>query len=247
MAARDNINVLAAGEKPQHQSYTKAQIDKAMKSNPDVLFLMNPLEQMMGSRLTTHEMNNLVELVVYLALPKDVIYMLFCHCDSVAKHSDPTSHLNMRQVEFEAFHWVNEGITTLADAKQYIKDYNVKQKHIQNAKDVMKLGTAKLSAENEKFLSDWIDCGFRMHAIELAYDTTVMNLSVFNWDYCNAIIKSWHKAGLHTIDEIKAGDIKPESKPVEARPENPYDVSDEMAKYVYELHQYHSKLTSDDD
>ena len=71
-------------------------------------------------------------------------------------------------------------------------------------------------------MSEWQEMGFQPEAVALAYDKTVMNCREFKWPYCNGILKKWHAAGLHTVEEIEAGDRKaqprqPDTVPVSAR------------------------------
>ena len=56
--------------------------------------------------------------------------------------------------------------------------------------------------------------GVAQEAAALAYEKTVVKCREFKWSYCNGILRRWHEAGLHTLDEIEAGDKRP--KPEEA-------------------------------
>ena len=48
--------------------------------------------------------------------------------------------------------------------------------------------------------------GFGPEAVALAYDKTVLKCHELKWAYCNGILKKWNEAGLHTVEEIQAGD-----------------------------------------
>ena len=45
--------------------------------------------------------------------------------------------------------------------------------------------------------------------LALAYERTCLNTGGLNWPYMNKILARWHEAGLHTLQDVKAGDRKP--------------------------------------
>ena len=61
--------------------------------------------------------------------------------------------------------------------------------------------------------------------VSLAHDKTVLKCHELKWPYCNGILKRWHQAGLHTVEEIAAGDRPGDRK--EAPPKR-----DDAWKYV---------------
>ena len=73
--------------------------------------------------------------------------------------------------------------------------------------------------------------GFSPEAVALAYDKTVLKCHELKWPYCNGILKRWHEAGLHTIEEIRAGD-----RPAARGQEQQVRSGDELRKYVQDLH-----------
>ena len=74
--------------------------------------------------------------------------------------------------------------------------------------------------------------GFPPETVEIAYDKTIYKCHELKWPYCNGILKRWHEAGLHTPEEVAAGD----RKPAKAQPGNQTAISnEEMRKYVQNL------------
>ena len=47
--------------------------------------------------------------------------------------------------------------------------------------------------------------------IAMAYERTCLNTGGLNWAYMNKILQRWHSQGLHTAEEIRSGDQKPNS------------------------------------
>ena len=53
--------------------------------------------------------------------------------------------------------------------------------------------------------------GFEEDVISMAYERTCLNTGGLNWAYMNKILQRWHEAGLHTAEEVRTGDRKPDS------------------------------------
>ena len=51
----------------------------------------------------------------------------------------------------------------------------------------------------------------------LAYDKTVLKCHELKWPYCNGILKRWHEAGLHTVEEVEQRD-RPRKAPDQQPP-----------------------------
>jgi DnaD/phage-associated family protein len=68
------------------------------------------------------------------------------------------------------------------------------------------LGDRQPVASEEKYLTAWQEMGFPPETVALAYDKTVLKCHELKWPYCNGILKRWHEAGLHTAEEVQAGD-----------------------------------------
>ena len=77
----------------------------------------------------------------------------------------------------------------------------------------LRLGDRLPVREEEKFLLQWLEWGFSPEAAALAYEKTVLKCHEFKWSYCNGILRRWHEAGLHTVDEIEAGDKRTRQTP----------------------------------
>lgn len=69
--------------------------------------------------------------------------------------------------------------------------------------------------KEKDYISSWVDMGFADEVIRKAYEETVMKKGNLNWPYMNAILQSWHQKGLHTVEQIAAGDSQ---RPRRARP-----------------------------
>lgn len=70
----------------------------------------------------------------------------------------------------------------------------------------LQLGDRPPAPSEEKYILAWQEMGFGPEAVALAYDKTVLKCHELKWAYCNGILKKWNEAGLHTVEEIQAGD-----------------------------------------
>ena len=57
-----------------------------------------------------------------------------------------------------------------------------------------------------RYLRQWLEQGFTPEAVALAYDKTVFHKKELNWRYLNGILRRWHEAGWHTVEEVQQGE-----------------------------------------
>ena len=67
-----------------------------------------------------------------------------------------------------------------------------------------------LTAAEEKYARQWLELGMDDEMLRMAYERTCLNTGGLNWAYMNKIMLRWHEAGLHTAQQIKRGDRKPQ-------------------------------------
>ena len=79
-------------------------------------------------------------------------------------------------------------------------------------KGILQIKGRHLTAAEERYATAWLDMGFNEDAIGVAYERTCLNTGGLNWAYMNKILVRWHEAGLHTVEEIRSGDRKPQPK-----------------------------------
>ena len=215
-----------ADEKPVYQ---REDIMERLENQNNFRALVTEVEKRLGKRLTTPDVGVLLGLNDYLGLPEDVIYQLVCHCtERVARKYGEGRKPTLRQIEKEGYTWARMEIDTQAKAAEYLKKYTEKQASLPRYMQVLGLGDRLPVASEEKYLSAWQEMGFPPETVALAYDKTVLKCHELKWPYCNGILKRWHEAGLHTPEEIEAGD-RPGTV---ARSERKKTASDDAWNYV---------------
>ena len=218
-----------ADERPE---YRQTDITQRLESSGEFRGLVAEVERRLGKKLTTPDVGVLLGLTDYLGLPADVVYLLVCHCVERAKRRwGEGRRPTLRQIEKEGYAWARMGIDTQKAATEYLKKYSERQGALPKYMQALRLGDRLPVASEEKYLTAWQEMGFPPETVALAYDKTVLKCHELKWPYCNGILKRWHEAGLHTVEEVEKGD-----RPAPRREQAEKPGSDELRKYVQDLH-----------
>ena len=194
--------------------YQRGEVAEKLEQSLEFRRLTAEVERRLGKRLTTPDLGVLLGLYDYVGLPADVIYLLVCHCaERLARRFGEGRRPTLRQIEREGYAWARRGIDTQAAAAEYLRDYGRKREAVPAYMRALRLGDRLPVREEEKFLLQWLEWGFSPEAAALAYEKTVLKCHEFKWSYCNGILRRWHEAGLHTVDEIEAGDKRTRQTP----------------------------------
>ena len=145
----------------------------------------------------------------------------------------PGRRPGMKQIEKEGYAWARMGIDTQSAADAYLRAYARRQGALPQYMRALQLGDRHPAPSEEKYLLSWQEMGFPPEAVALAYDKTMLKCHELKWAYCNGILKRWHEAGLHTAEEIQAGDC-PAARRAEGQLSG--DTDREMRRYMQDLH-----------
>jgi len=205
----------AVAEPPgeERPGYTREDVTRQLESDGRFAQLTENVEGLLGKKLNTADLNILLGLYDYLGLPCEVIFLLAGYCtqrlrDKYGEGRRPT----LRQIEREGYAWARMGLMDLESANVYLMKMARSKTQSAQYMQVMGLGQRPPSPTEESYLLRWAEMGFPAESVELAYDKTVLKCRELKWSYMNRILESWHKQGLHTREEIAAGDSFPSSK-----------------------------------
>ena len=200
-----------AEERPE---YSAADVAGKLESSADFRGLTGAVEQRLGKRLTTPDLNILLGLYDYLGLPADVVYLLVCHCaERTERRFGPGRRPGMRQIEKEGYAWARMGIDSHDAASAYLERYARRRKAMPQYMRSLGLPERQPSPSEEKYMAAWQEMGFPPETVALAADKTILRCQELKWPYLNGILKKWHEAGLHTPEEVEAGDRPASRKP----------------------------------
>ena len=210
-------------------SYPGTEVAEKLEQSEEFRRLTAEVERRLGKRLTTPDISVLLGLYDYLGLPADVIYLLVCHCaERLARRAGEGRRPTLRQIEREGYAWARRGIDTQEAAAAYLRTYAEGQRIVPQYMRALQLGDRPPAASEEKYFFQWQEWGFPPEAVALAYDKTVLKCHELKWAYCNGILRRWHEAGLHTLEEIQNRDARPK----EPRPDSGDKGNAWMRKYI---------------
>ena len=195
-----------AGERP---AYTEKDVLGAMDYDRDFRSLYGEVQRLMGRNLNTEELKIILGFVRYLGLAPDVICLLVTYCKSRAKQRKSLRSPSLRTIEKEAYAWAELGIETMEDAAAYIQNQNLRDSQLGQLMKTLQIRDRNLTPGEDKYARKWLEMGFEMDAIAIAYDRTCVNTGGMNWAYMNRILTRWYEAGLMTPEQIEKGDQKP--------------------------------------
>ena len=198
--------VIPVGERP---TYTEKDVLEAMDRSSDFRLLYGEVQRLLGRNLNTEELKILLSFVNYLGLPVEVISVLVSFCRDRARQRGSLRNPSLRTIEKEAYHWAEAGIDTIEAAAAYIQTQNFRASRLSQLMNTLQIRGRSLTQAEERYASAWLELGFEMDAIALAYERTCLNTGGMNWPYMNKILQRWNEAGLKTVAEVQSGDRKP--------------------------------------
>ncbi len=201
--------VIVEGERPE---YSEKDVLDAMDHNGSFRLLYGEVQRLLGRNLNTEELKILLSFVHYLGLPAEVISVLVSYCKDRARQRGSLRNPSLRTIEKEAYRWAEQGIDTLEVAAAYIQTQNARQSQLSRLMETLQIRGRNLTPAEERYATSWLELGFPMETIALAYERTCLNTGGLNWAYMNKILIRWNEAGLKTAEQIRGGDRKSAEK-----------------------------------
>lgn len=201
--------VIVPGERPQ---YSEQDVIQAMDQQASFRHLRGEVQRLLGRSLNTEDLKILLGFVHYLGLPAEVISVLVSFCKDRSRIKGHLRAPSLRAIEKEAYHWAEQGIDTLEAAAAYIQNQNARNSQLHQLMDTLQIRGRNLTAAEERFAAAWMEMGFALEVIALAYERTCLNTGGLNWNYMNKILTRWSEAGFKTLDDIRNGDRKTAGK-----------------------------------
>lgn len=195
-----------SGERP---SYSETDVLSAMDTDKDFRSLYGEIQNQLGRSLNTEEMKIVLGFVRYLGLSPDVVCVLVCYCKDRARQMGSLRNPSLRTIEKEAYHWAERGIDTMEEAAAFIRTQNQRFSQLGKLMQLLQIRGRKLTAGEERYAMKWLEWGFDMEALGMAYERTCLNTGGLNWAYMNKILTRWQENGMLTAAQIRSGDRKP--------------------------------------
>ena len=201
---------LPAEELPE---YGAEYIAARARDSGEFEIIVRETQRIMGRILSSADLKILFGIYDHLGLPVEVIFLLINHCVEQARvRLGPGRLPTMHSVEKEAYAWHNREILTLEQAEEYLVKKNEQKQKLSEVKRLLQISGRNFSATERKYVESWLEMGFDLDALALAYDKTVVKTGGLQWKYMNSILTSWHGKNLHTAEEVERGDSRPLEK-----------------------------------
>lgn len=197
---------LTADELPE---YTAQDIASRSGENSEFKALVDETQRIMGHMLTGADLKILFGIYDFLRLPIEVIFLLINHCvEETREHLGQGKLPSMRTIEKEAYAWYNREILTLERAEEFLLKKRARSGELSDIKRLLQINGRNFSSTERKYVESWMDMGFDLEAIALAYDKTVVKTGNLAWKYMDSILVSWHGKNLHTAEDVTRGDVQ---------------------------------------
>lgn len=194
------------GERP---NYTERDVLSAVDTDKGFRSLYGEVQRLLGRNLNTEELKIILGFVRYLGMDSELVCLLVNYCRARARQRGSLRNPSLRTIEKEAYAWAERGIDSVEEASAFIKMQQSRDSQIGRLKKALQIRDRNLTPGEEKYAKQWLDMGFDMDAVEIAYDRTCLNTGGLNWAYMNKILTRWYEAGLMTAEQIKNSDQKP--------------------------------------
>lgn len=179
-----------------------AEIAEMIQTSESLQTLFRMVEQQFGKPLNHMEQRSLIWLHDYLGFPSDVILTVITYCQSIQKGSIPYA-------ERILIDWWNQGITTLQQAQDTIKE--MEQRHSYQHRIMKLLEMHRNPTQKQQaYMEEWRQKAIPLDLIRYAYEKTVEQTDKLSFPYMQRILDDWTKAGYQTRTDVDANDKPPE-------------------------------------
>ena len=186
--------------------YTIEELKRELQSGSNFASVVEETQRSLGRQLSPDELMRLFGIYDALRLPPEVILQLITHCISESRRSGGGRAPSLRYIEKAAYKWEREGINTFERAEEYIKALEARRSQYGIIMKTLQIKDREFSATEKRYVDGWIDMGFDIEAIAIAYDKTLVKTGKMAWGYMDTIMKSWHGKGIHTSREVMEKD-----------------------------------------
>lgn len=224
---------LPAEELPE---YTAEDIGLRTAESDEFRVVVEETQRILGRMLTGADLKTLFGIYDYLRLPAEIILLLVNHCvEETRRNMGPGKLPSMRTIEKEAYLWHNNELLTLESAEGFLQRKRERTSQMADLRRLLQINGRSFSSSERKYVESWLELGFPLETIALAYDRTIVKTGRLAWSYMNSILQNWHEKKLYTPEAVQAGDGPPSglrrsyAEPKKEEPA-PAESQDELAR-----------------
>lgn len=194
------------------------------ENDSELQFLLSSIADILNRPMTSTDLKTITYIYEYYRLPADVILM-------AAQYSVDRGKNNIKYIEGVCVSWYDKGITSHTMAEEYLKQASRHKSNEFKIRKLFGLGERKLLPSEEKYIESWfLEFGYDIDIIGLAYERTIQNTGKVAFAYTNKILSNWHDKGYRTLEDILANEPSRKKSGSGNSGSNSYDI-DMLDKY----------------
>ena len=172
-------------------------VAKRIREEKEIESLLNEAQYILGRPVSPNENAGMIMMHDNDGLPCEVILMLLTYGTSNQK--------GMRQIEAMGAAWAKEGILTLEQADEKIRELEQSKEAYRKIQSILGLEYRKPSAKEEENYTRWLnEWKFSDEMIKEAYDICVNAKGKYIPNYVNTILMRWNQNGIRTVEQVRA-------------------------------------------
>lgn len=172
-------------------------VAKRISEDKEIEALLNEAQYILGRPVSPNENAGMIMMHDNDGLPCEVILMLLTYGASNQK--------GMRQIETMGAAWAREGILTLEQADEKIRELEESKEAYRKVQSILGLEFRKPSQKEEEIYIRWLnEWKFTDDMIKEAYDICINSKGKYIPNYVNTILQRWNQNGIRTVDQVRA-------------------------------------------
>lgn len=172
-------------------------VAKRVSEDKEIEALLNEAQYILGRPVSPNENAGMIMMHDNDGLPCEVILMLLTYGASNQK--------GMRQIEAMGAAWAKEGILTLEQADEKIRELEESKEAYRKVQSILGLEFRKPSQKEEENYTRWLnEWKFSDEMIKEAYDICVNAKGKYIPNYVNTILQRWYQNGIRNVDQVRA-------------------------------------------
>ncbi len=183
-------------------SYSTEELAVLMKRRKITSEFIGEAARVYGKIFNQHEVGIIVRMIDYIGFSEESVLMLLSH---FAKQEQRKT---LRYIEKTALELYDEGICEPKALSARLEAIEASRMLEGKIKTMFGMNGRSLTTKEKKFISSWVDKGFDIEMIRLAYEITVDKTHEPAPAYANAILERWHADGIDTPEKVKAAQEK---------------------------------------
>ncbi len=177
---------------------TISEVALMAENNEEVRYLFEQAQITLGRMLGYDAQANLLMLMTYYNLPKEVILTLCSYSATIGKQG------SMDFIVRTGRKWAEKGINTFELASQEIEKMESADRVWSEFRRATGIETPRPTSAQSRYISVWMnDYGFNIDMILLAYEKTAEAKGKIDFKYMNGILKSWFSSGFKSTEDVE--------------------------------------------